>query len=157
MRLMSPRVSDMPRLFGRLLCCGFLQAAFRASRMTPAPWLCRSCFSRVAKPLFTRQLRLYSTGMVVLDLVVFVRKCSLFAAAPSETIPQGLLTRARNIAIEHKQLTEKLADGFDSKAAKKVGEYSRIVEALRKWDKANEVSFVQRVFVPSICEVGESS
>lgn len=88
--------------------------------MTPAPWICRNCLSRVAKPLFSRPLRLYST------------------AAPSETIPHGLLTRARNIATEHKQLTEKLANGFDAKAAKKVGEYNRIVEALRTWDKANE-------------------
>jgi peptide chain release factor 1 len=50
------------------------------------------------------------------------------------------LTRARAIVSEHKQLTEKLSDGFDTKVAKKIGEYSPIVNALGEWDKANEVS-----------------
>jgi len=36
-------------------------------------------------------------------------------------------------------LTEKLSNGFDTRAAKKLGEYSSIVSALEKWDKANEV------------------
>lgn len=62
-----------------------------------------------------------------------------FAAAASESIPPALLSRARNIAVEHKALTTKLADGFDSKSAKKLGEYGPIVSALEKWDKANEV------------------
>jgi peptide chain release factor 1 len=61
-------------------------------------------------------------------------------AANPEVIPTALLTRARDIAIEHKQLTEKLANGFDTRAAKKLGEYSPIVNALGEWDKANEVS-----------------
>ena len=54
-------------------------------------------------------------------------------------MPPALLSRARNIALEHKTLTEKLADGFDTKSAKKLGEYSSIVNALETWDKANEV------------------
>jgi hypothetical protein len=61
------------------------------------------------------------------------------AAAASESIPPALLSRARNIAVEHKTLTDKLADGFDTKSAKKLGEYGPIVGALQKWDKANEV------------------
>jgi peptide chain release factor 1 len=60
------------------------------------------------------------------------------SAAASESIPPALLSRARNIAVEHKTLTEKLADGFDTKSAKKLGEYGPIVSALEKWDKANE-------------------
>jgi peptide chain release factor 1 len=45
---------------------------------------------------------------------------------------------------EHKQLTDKLSNGFDTRAAKKLGEYSPIVNALGEWDKANEVSMVRR-------------
>jgi peptide chain release factor 1 len=61
-------------------------------------------------------------------------------AATSETVPPALLTRARAIALEHRQLTDRLANGFDTRAAKKLGEYSPIVNALGDWDKANEVS-----------------
>ncbi|KAJ4403675.1 Peptide chain release factor 1, mitochondrial [Didymella pomorum] len=62
----------------------------------------------------------------------------ILAVAASDSIPPALLARARNIAVEHKTLTEKLADGFDTKSAKKLGEYGPIVSALEKWDKANE-------------------
>jgi peptide chain release factor 1 len=61
-------------------------------------------------------------------------------AGASESIPPALLTRARAIVSEHKELTEKLSNGFDTRAAKKLGEYSPIVNALGEWDKANEVS-----------------
>jgi peptide chain release factor 1 len=61
-------------------------------------------------------------------------------AATSETVPPALLTRARAVALEHKLLTDRLANGFDTRAAKKLGEYSPIVNALGDWDKANEVS-----------------
>lgn len=61
-------------------------------------------------------------------------------AAKAEAVPPALLTRARDIALEHKQLTDKLANGFDTRAAKKLGEYSTIVNALGEWDKAKEVS-----------------
>ncbi|KAF2257570.1 release factor [Lojkania enalia] len=84
--------------------------------MTPAPWICRSCLLHISRPLFRRLIRLQST----------------------ESISPGLLARARSIAIEHKQLTDKLANGFDSKAAKKLGEYSPVIRALQDWDKANE-------------------
>ncbi|KAI4606402.1 hypothetical protein J4E80_010154 [Alternaria sp. BMP 0032] len=60
------------------------------------------------------------------------------SAATSESIPPALLTRARAIVSEHKELTEKLSNGFDTRAAKKLGEYSPIVNALGEWDKANE-------------------
>ncbi|CAN9268854.1 unnamed protein product [Alternaria alternata] len=59
-------------------------------------------------------------------------------AAISESIPPALLSRARAIVTEHKELTEKLSNGFDTRAAKKLGEYSPIVNALGEWDKANE-------------------
>lgn len=61
-------------------------------------------------------------------------------AASPESIPPALLARAQAITSEHKQLTEKLSNGFDTRAAKKLGEYSPIVNALGEWNKANEVS-----------------
>jgi peptide chain release factor 1 len=44
-------------------------------------------------------------------------------------------------------LTEKLADGFDTRAAKKLGQYSVIVNALKEWDSAREVS-LELHFIP---------
>lgn len=61
-------------------------------------------------------------------------------AASPESIPPALLARAQAITSEHKLLTEKLSNGFDTRAAKKLGEYSPIVNALGEWNKANEVS-----------------
>ncbi|KAF2830631.1 release factor [Ophiobolus disseminans] len=87
--------------------------------MISAPWVCCNCLSRTGKTLFRRSLRYQST-------------------ATSGNVPKALLTRARDIAIEHKVLSEKLANGFDTRAAKKLGEYSPIVNALGKWDKASE-------------------
>jgi peptide chain release factor 1 len=60
-------------------------------------------------------------------------------ATSPETIPPALLSRARDIALEHTKLTEKLANGFDTRAAKRIGECGPIVTALGEWDKANEV------------------
>jgi hypothetical protein len=61
-------------------------------------------------------------------------------ASSSETVPPALISRARTIASEHKQLTERLADGFNTKAAKKLGQYSSVVNALKDWDNARKVS-----------------
>ncbi|KAF2800143.1 release factor [Melanomma pulvis-pyrius CBS 109.77] len=88
--------------------------------MKVTPWVCRSCLSRFARPLPSHHIRFQST------------------ASTSESVPPALLARARTIAFEHKQLTEKLTDGFDTRAAKKLGEYSAIVNALKEWDKAKE-------------------
>ncbi|KAJ4311320.1 Peptide chain release factor 1, mitochondrial [Neodidymelliopsis sp. IMI 364377] len=89
--------------------------------MLTTPWVCRSCLSRIARPLIRRSLR-----------------PQLRHQSTSESIPPALLSRARSIAVEHKSLTDKLANGFDTKSAKKLGEYSSIVSALETWDKANE-------------------
>ncbi|KAL5118898.1 Peptide chain release factor 1, mitochondrial [Pleosporales sp. CAS-2024a] len=82
--------------------------------------ICRSCLSHLGRPLIQRQLRLQST------------------ATSREAVPPALLRRAREIATEHKQLTAKLSNGFDTRAAKKLGEYSTIVNALAQWERANE-------------------
>ena len=56
----------------------------------------------------------------------------------AESVPTALLSRARAVADEHKHLTQKLSDGFDARAAKKLSEYGPIVSALSTWDKAQE-------------------
>lgn len=92
--------------------------------MSTTLWVCRTCLSRTARPtarFSKRSVRFQSTK------------------STSEAISPALIARARNIALEHQKLTETLANGFDTKAAKKAGEYSGIVNALKDWDKANEV------------------
>ncbi|KAG9193888.1 hypothetical protein G6011_03923 [Alternaria panax] len=88
--------------------------------MITTSWICRNCLSRISRPFLKRNVRLQSN------------------AATPESIPPALLSRARAIVTEHKQLTEKLSNSFDTRAAKKIGEYSPIVNALGEWDKANE-------------------
>ncbi|KAF2003777.1 release factor [Amniculicola lignicola CBS 123094] len=90
--------------------------------MRATPWICRPCLSRIARPAIRRQLRFQSS------------------AAAAETIAPALLSRARTIALEHERLNEKLANGFDSKSAKKLGEYSVIVRALKEWEAASEAA-----------------
>lgn len=46
-------------------------------------------------------------------------------------------------------MTDQLVNGFDTRAAKKLGEYSPIVNALKDWDKANEVRIAQTVLKES--------
>ena len=82
-------------------------------------------------------MRLQSTGKR--EDCSFHKIAHHVVAATPDTVPPALLTRARDIALEHKQLTEKLANGFDTRAAKRMGECGPVVNALGAWDKANEV------------------
>lgn len=129
------------RAFRALLQVRKARLALFCHASTPAmlttAWVCRSCLSRAARPLIRRQLRHQSSSMFC--IVLSTNGVLILAVAASDSIPPALLARARNIAVEHKTLTEKLADGFDTKSAKKLGEYGPIVSALEKWDKANEV------------------
>lgn len=61
------------------------------------------------------------------------------AAAASEGVSPALLTRARSVAAEHGALSKQLAEGFDTRTAKKVGELSPVASALKEWEHANEV------------------
>ncbi|KAI9735948.1 MAG: hypothetical protein M1834_001414 [Cirrosporium novae-zelandiae] len=49
-----------------------------------------------------------------------------------------LLDRARLMQKEHAQLSKTLAEAFDSKIAKQLGELTSVVKALKEWDKAND-------------------
>ena len=50
----------------------------------------------------------------------------------------ALLRRARAAAIEHGTLTEKLASSFDTASAKRLGELSNVVDAVKDYDGAAE-------------------
>ncbi|KAI0394303.1 release factor [Xylariaceae sp. FL0594] len=85
--------------------------------MLPAQWVCRRCLTALARPLTRNFNRLASTDATA-------------------SLPPILLERARNIAKEHEQLTHALESNFDTKAAKRAGELSRVATALKEWDAA---------------------
>ncbi|KAJ5910265.1 hypothetical protein N7504_004908 [Penicillium tannophilum] len=49
-----------------------------------------------------------------------------------------LLTRARLLASEHAKLTDRLAESFDAKIAKRAGELAPVTSVLKEWDNAND-------------------
>ncbi|GAB1196100.1 hypothetical protein APSETT444_005366 [Aspergillus pseudonomiae] len=53
-------------------------------------------------------------------------------------ISLSLLSRARSLAAEHSKLSAHLADSFDKKIAKRVGELAPIANVLEEWDRTNE-------------------
>lgn len=87
-----------------------------------AGWVCRRCLLRSSFPVRPS---------------VFVRRQATNASPDS--ISPAVLKRARAVAAEHAQLSQKLVDSFDTRTAKKVGETASIASALREWEKANEV------------------
>ncbi|TVY46597.1 Peptide chain release factor [Lachnellula occidentalis] len=63
-----------------------------------------------------------------------VRTWSHINTANHASFSPALLTRARNMALEHDRLSEETAEKFDSKIAKRVGELSRVTKALKEWE-----------------------
>lgn len=61
---------------------------------------------------------------------------TLAAATTNDSISPALLSRARAVVAEHATLTEKLATDFDARAAKRLGELSRTVNAIQDYDHA---------------------
>ncbi|TIA18740.1 release factor [Aureobasidium pullulans] len=84
-------------------------------------WTLSTCLRRTPRPLSLRGIRLQTT-----------------AAAADGAISTALLSRARSMAKEHDEVTAKLAENFDSKAAKKLGQLSSVNNALKEWEKAND-------------------
>lgn len=93
--------------------------------MLNIPWVCSRCLTllgtrtAVRRPWPIRQWRgLYtSTG---------------------SNLSASLLSRARSLAAEHSKLSANLADFFDGKIAKRVGELAPVADVLKEWDKTNE-------------------
>ncbi|OMP84860.1 putative peptide chain release factor 1, mitochondrial [Diplodia seriata] len=86
-----------------------------------AGWICRRCLLRSSFPARS---------------AAFVRRQT--TSASPNSISSAVLKRARAVAAEHAQLSEKLVDSFDTRTAKKAGEAAPIVAALQEWEKANE-------------------
>jgi peptide chain release factor 1 len=107
--------------------------------MRTAPWICRKCLLRSARPFAQHQLRYQTTGEFHHPARLSSQADPNTKQATIETVPPALLTRARDVALEHKKLTEKLANGFEARVAKKLGQYGPVVSALGRWDKAQEV------------------
>ena len=63
----------------------------------------------------------------------------LAVASDGPYISPALLGRARSIAAEHGKLARQLSDGYDTSIAKKVGELSTAVGALKEWESASNV------------------
>lgn len=96
-----------------------------------AQWVCQSCTRALAQPSLASSHRHRRLA----------RLASTAAAAPTSpaapvTIPRALVDRARALAAEHSQITASLSDEFDPKAAKRIGELSRVAAALEEWDTA---------------------
>ncbi|OTA98005.1 hypothetical protein M426DRAFT_326322 [Hypoxylon sp. CI-4A] len=85
--------------------------------MLTAQWVCRRCIRTLGLPRNPQLLRFASTDAQV-------------------NLPLVLLKRARNIAAEHDKLATALANDFDTKIAKRVGELSRVADALKEWEAA---------------------
>ncbi|KAK1589920.1 RF-1 domain-containing protein [Colletotrichum navitas] len=87
------------------------------SIMLAAPWVCRRCLGGLLKPRSTQ----------------FIRRASSDTTAH---LPPALLQRARTIATEHDALARSLELDYDAKTARRLGELSSVVTALREWERA---------------------
>lgn len=63
-----------------------------------------------------------------------------FVIATSE-LSAALLSRARSVAKEHEKLRDLLGDNFDTKVAKRMGELAPVAQAVKDWDKTQEVGY----------------
>ncbi|KAI0880250.1 release factor [Annulohypoxylon maeteangense] len=85
--------------------------------MSASQWVCRRCIKALAQPRNRQFLR--------------------FASTDAKTkMPPLLLQRARILSDEHDKLASALEEDYDIKVAKRVGELSRVADALKKWDTA---------------------
>ncbi|KAK1977446.1 RF-1 domain-containing protein [Colletotrichum cereale] len=82
--------------------------------MLAAPWVCRRCLGGLLKPRGTQFIRHTTTAH----------------------LPPALLQRARSIAAEHDALARSLESDYDIKTARRLGELSSVVAALREWERA---------------------
>ncbi|KAK4503762.1 hypothetical protein PRZ48_004677 [Zasmidium cellare] len=83
-------------------------------------------------------------GDFTLDLLIMLAQTGAAASTgPANTtattkysISPTLLSKARSVATEYTNLSQKLASDFDARAAKRLGELSRTADAVKEYDKA---------------------
>ncbi|KAF2231734.1 release factor [Viridothelium virens] len=63
---------------------------------------------------------------------------ALYPTAASEHLSPALLSKARALAAEHENVSKQLGEGFSINLAKKLGQLSATVYALREWDQLKE-------------------
>ncbi|GKU06868.1 peptide chain release factor 1 [Fusarium langsethiae] len=85
--------------------------------MSPAPWICRSCTRALSRPRIRQFIRFASNDA-------------------SPLLAPALLQRAQSLTTEHDALQKNLNSSFDSDTAKRVGELSRVAEALKALEKS---------------------
>ncbi|KAL2009253.1 hypothetical protein VTN00DRAFT_7447 [Thermoascus crustaceus] len=91
--------------------------------MFGTPWICSRCLSR-------------SFRLALKQRPLLQRRTQ--STASDVGLSAALLNRARLVATEHAALSASLAESFDAKVAKRVGELAPIANALKEWDNANE-------------------
>ncbi|KAK3686950.1 Peptide chain release factor 1, mitochondrial [Vermiconidia calcicola] len=87
--------------------------------MFPAPWTCARCLRSLSKVRSSIWSRRWQTTTSIND-----------------SISPALLSKARLIANEHASLTNRLANDYDAKSAKRMGELSSTTSALKEYEKA---------------------
>ncbi|EER23117.1 hypothetical protein D8B26_001189 [Coccidioides posadasii str. Silveira] len=92
--------------------------------MFGTPWVCSRCLSRYMRLGEARQFRKWTRFYS--------------SVAPERLLSPALLNHARNLAREYATLSERLAGSFEKETAKRVGELTATVQALKEWDKAHE-------------------
>jgi peptide chain release factor 1 len=60
-----------------------------------------------------------------------------------QTVSPLLLKRAREVAKEFHQLSTQLAENFEAKAAKRIGELLPTTTALKEWEQAENVRITE--------------
>ncbi|PYH95200.1 peptide chain release factor 1 [Aspergillus ellipticus CBS 707.79] len=89
--------------------------------MFKAPWVCSRFFVPFARVGLSQPLLLQRRSLKT-----------------DVGLSPGLLARARSLGAEHSKLSAHLANAFDAKAAKRVGELAPIASTLKEWEHANK-------------------
>ncbi|KAG8361857.1 hypothetical protein FVEN_g211 [Fusarium venenatum] len=120
----------IPTIFSAALCLymwsqvttltgGFIwiQHNHSSTSMSATPWICRSCTRALSRPHIRQFIRFASNDA-------------------SPLLAPALLQRAQSLTTEHDALQKNLNSSFDSDTAKRVGELSRVAEALKALEKS---------------------
>ncbi|KAL6915545.1 hypothetical protein ACHAPO_011126 [Fusarium lateritium] len=102
--------------------------------MSATPWICRSCTRALSRPHIRQFIRFASNGTSTPFTYPDLPKLTIPDASP--LLAPALLQRAQSLTTEHDALQKNLNSSFDSDTAKRVGELSRVAEALKALEKS---------------------
>ena len=98
----------------------------------PTPWICRTCTRALRRPQTRQFIRFASNGTLHSPAL----QSSADGCSADALLAPALLQRAQSLTTEHDTLQKNLNSSFDSQTAKRVGELSRVAEALKAWEKS---------------------